>query len=175
MTCIFKIGNMTDTRQHGRSSKWANRRDGEQDFPLPALLHNLADFSLQLFQMVLDETQFFDEQFLFKQKTLLARKILCPNADAAASCCNKIKSTSKGRFLLLTSRSAGRLAVATACGVGNLSRRSNAIGKFGFLKTWVNSGKSSSQMAVSLFFRCVLSLTSSYRWRISPLPLCSSF
>ena len=80
MTRIFKIGNMTNARKYGRSSKRANWRDGKQDFSLPRLFHNLADFSLQPFQMVLDETQFLDEQCLFKQKTTLARKILCPNA-----------------------------------------------------------------------------------------------
>ena len=60
MSCIFKIGNVTDTSKHGGSSKRAHRRDGEQDFSLPALLHNLADFSLKPCRVVLNQTQFFD-------------------------------------------------------------------------------------------------------------------
>ena len=80
MSRIFKIGNVTNARKHGGSSKRAHRRDGEQDFSLPALLHNLTDFSLKPCQVVLDQMQLLDSQLLFKQQTPLARNIFGSNA-----------------------------------------------------------------------------------------------
>ncbi len=80
MTCIFKIGNMSNSCKHGCSIKRTDRRNGEQNFSFSTLFHNLTDFFLKLFEMGLHETQFLDEQFLFKQETTLASKILCSNA-----------------------------------------------------------------------------------------------
>src|SRR5207302_1483141 len=78
--CVLKVGNMPDGRKNRCGSKRIHRRNGEQNFPLSALLHNLTDFSLKPLQMILDQTQFLDEQLLFKQKAPLASEVLCSNA-----------------------------------------------------------------------------------------------
>ena len=54
MTSIFKIGNVTDARKNGCGCERMDGRNRQQDCSLSALFHNLADFSLKPFQMVLN-------------------------------------------------------------------------------------------------------------------------
>jgi hypothetical protein len=81
-----------------------------------------------------------------------------------ASRCNSSSLRSESCLVFpRTSCSIERLVVARAAGVGKRLRMARAVGEFGSFRMCVNSGKSSSQMAVSLFLRCVLSAISSCR------------
>lgn len=71
-----KIGNRTDDSKKGRSEERTNRRDGSEDLSLSALNGDLADFLIELLQMLLDEPQFFNQQALFTHETALPGHIL---------------------------------------------------------------------------------------------------
>ena len=80
MTRVFKIGNVADSRKDRCGVHWADWRDREQNLSFPAVLDDLGYLHVQSLHVFLNETQFLDEQILFKQEAPLACKILCPNA-----------------------------------------------------------------------------------------------
>jgi len=55
MACTLKVANMGNGCENGCGSKKTDWRNGEQDFPLLTLFHDLTDFSLKLFKMILKE------------------------------------------------------------------------------------------------------------------------
>ena len=80
MTRIFKIGNVADSRQDRCGIEWTDWGYREQNLSFPATLYDLGNLQVQSFHVFLNETQFLDEQLLFKQESPLTSNVFGPNA-----------------------------------------------------------------------------------------------
>ena len=141
---------------HDRPNAWQRL----EDLPFARVFDDAHDLGFQLLDMLAQEPKFFDQLALFQHQTSLPNEVL--DADALLGQTLQFhqlrirKGTGTPAYL-----DAVKLAVARACGVGNCSRSARATGPLGSLTTCTNSGNSSSQIAVSLFLRRVVSRISS--------------
>ena len=80
MSCVFKIANGANGGNDRRCRERADGRDRGQNLALPALLNDLANFSFELFEMILQESKFLNEQSLLYNQAVLSRRVFRPNA-----------------------------------------------------------------------------------------------
>ncbi len=143
------------------AAEWANRRNGDENLSLAGGLDHLDDLCIQFVKVLLQRLQFSNDLFLLDHETFQAPNIFCPNALVRQRL--QFHQLFVAEFSVIPSRCLqGRYASCSKClWCGELLP--NGEGRQRSLHIWVNSGNTSSQIAMSLFLRCAASWLNSYR------------
>ena len=72
--------NRANGRHHGCRHDWPNARHRLEDLPFPGVLHNAYDLGFQLFHMLSQESEFYDQLSLFQDQASLPTEILDTDA-----------------------------------------------------------------------------------------------
>lgn len=144
-----KVSDIVDTGDVRRGLHRANPGDRGQDLTLMALRHNPRHLRVQLRQVLLNAAKLPDELVLLKDEAPLTDGSFVPILCAANPWRSRSLASESERVMPRASCNADRLEMPRTAGIGKRVHKVSVVGKLGSWQIWMNSGKSSSQIAVS--------------------------